>query len=62
LFIIILQLIRLGALTLGEGEGKIGQKAILTSILEFVKSHVVSFFYLAYFTLNVDGLGHANQA
>jgi hypothetical protein len=52
---------RLGALTLGEGEGKVGQKAIPTSFLEFVKSHVVSSLYLTYFTLNVDGLGHANQ-
>ncbi len=44
-----------------EGEGKIGQKAILISFLEFVKSHVVSSFYLTYFMLNVDGSSHVNQ-
>jgi hypothetical protein len=52
---------KLGALTSREGEGKIGQKAIPTSFLEFVESHVVSSFYLTYFMLNVDGSGHANQ-
>ncbi len=62
MFIIVLPLVRLGALTSGEGEGKIGQKAIPTSFLEFVESHVISSLYLAYFMLNVDGLGHANQA
>ncbi len=53
---------RLGALTSIEGVGKIGQKAIPTSFLKFVGSHVVSFIYFAYFMLNVDDLGHANQA
>jgi hypothetical protein len=53
---------KLGALTSREGEGKIGQKSILTSFLEFEKSHVVSSFYLAYFMLNVDGSTHAHQA
>jgi hypothetical protein len=62
MFNIILPLMRLGALTSREGEGKIGQKSIPTSFLEFVKSHVISSLYLAYFMLNVDGLGHANQA
>jgi hypothetical protein len=52
---------RLGALTSRDGEGKIGQKAILNSFLKFVESHVVSTFYLAYFMLNVVGSGHANQ-
>jgi hypothetical protein len=53
---------RLGALTSRDEEGKIGQKSIPTSFLEFVGSHVISSFYLTYFMLNVDGLGHANQA
>jgi hypothetical protein len=53
--------VRLGALTIREGENKIGQKAIPTSFLEFVESHVVSSIYLTYFMLNVDGSGHANQ-
>ncbi len=61
LFIIVLPLVRLGALTSREGEGKIGQKANPT-FLEFVESHVVSSIYLVYFMLNVDGSGHANQA
>jgi hypothetical protein len=52
---------KLGALTSREGEGKIGQKVIPTSFLEFVESHVVSSFYLTYFMLNVDGSSHANQ-
>jgi hypothetical protein len=52
---------RLGALTLREGEGKIGQKAIPISFLEFVESYVVSSLYLAYLMLNVDGSSHANQ-
>ncbi len=62
MFNIVLPLMRFGALTSREGEGKIGQKSIPTSFLEFVKSHVISFLYLAYFMLNVNGLGHANQA
>ncbi len=60
MFIIVLPLVRLGALTLREGESKIGQKAIPT-FLEFVESHVVSSIYLTYFMLNVDGSSHANQ-
>jgi hypothetical protein len=51
----------LGALTSRKGEGKIGQKPIPTSFLEFVESHVVFSLYLTYFMLNVDGSGHANQ-
>jgi hypothetical protein len=62
LFITILPLLIFGALTSGKIEGKTGQKAIPTSILEFVKSRVVSSFYLAYFMLNVEGSSHANQA
>jgi hypothetical protein len=53
--------VRFGALTLGEGECKTGQKVIPTSFLEFVESHVVYSLYLTYFMLNVVGLGHANQ-
>jgi hypothetical protein len=53
---------RLGALTSREGEGKIRQKSISTAFIEFVKSHVITSFYLAYFMLNVDGSNHANQA
>ncbi len=52
---------RFGALTLGEGEGKIGQKVIPISFLEFVESHVISSLYLTYFMLNVVGSSHANQ-
>jgi hypothetical protein len=52
---------RLGALTSRDGESKIGQKAIFSSFLKFVESHVVSSLYLAYFMLNVVGSGHANQ-
>jgi len=53
---------RLVALTSKEEKGKIGQKSIPTSFLEFVESHVISSLYLAYFMLNVDGSSHANQA
>jgi hypothetical protein len=53
---------KLGALTSRDAEGEIGQKAILSSFLKFIESHVVSSFYLPYFMLNVVSSGHANQA